>query len=34
MDSVNLLDEKHFQGVIRNYSLPQGPSVNFLYHME
>jgi hypothetical protein len=33
MESVNLVDEKRLQGVIRNYSLLQGPSMNFLYYM-
>jgi hypothetical protein len=34
MEYVNLVDEKWVQEVIHNYSLPQGPSINFLYHKE
>jgi hypothetical protein len=33
-DSVNLVDEKQIQEVICNYSLSQGPSMNFLYHID
>jgi hypothetical protein len=33
-ESVNLVNEKRVHGVIRNYSLPQEPFMNFLYHGE
>jgi hypothetical protein len=29
MDSINLVDGKQVQGIICNYSLPQGPSMKF-----
>jgi hypothetical protein len=32
MESVNLVDRKRVQGLICNYSLPQGSFMNFLYH--
>jgi hypothetical protein len=31
MKSVNLVDGKRFQGVIRNYSLPYEPSMHELF---
>jgi hypothetical protein len=31
-NSINLMDGKRVQEVIRNYSLPQGFSMNFLYY--
>jgi hypothetical protein len=34
MESINLVDEKLVQEVIRNYCLSQGPPINFLNHME
>jgi hypothetical protein len=33
-ESVNLVDGKYVQGLICNYSLLQGSSMNFLNHME